>query len=65
LGFPPISYMYSSSPFVLHALAISSSLTSSLQLYFIALYSLLHSVQTGSGAHPTYPIGTRGLFPRG
>jgi hypothetical protein len=26
-GFPPISYMHSSSPFVLHALPISSSLT--------------------------------------
>jgi hypothetical protein len=26
--------------------------------------SLLHIVQTGSGAHPTsYPLGTRGSFP--
>jgi hypothetical protein len=29
-------------------------------------FSLLHVVQTGSGAHPTfYPMGTGGLFPRG
>jgi hypothetical protein len=29
-------------------------------------FSLLHSVQTGSGAHQaSYPMGTRGRFPRG
>jgi hypothetical protein len=29
-------------------------------------FSLLHVVQTGSGAHPaSYPRGTGGLFPRG
>jgi hypothetical protein len=29
-------------------------------------FSLHHRVQTGSGAHPaSYPIGTRGPFPRG
>jgi len=28
--------------------------------------SLLHCIQTGSGAHlPSYPIGTWGSFPRG
>jgi hypothetical protein len=27
--------------------------------------SLLHFVQTGSGAHPAYPMGTGGFFPRG
>jgi hypothetical protein len=28
-------------------------------------FSLLNSVQTGSGAHPTsYPVGTGGSFPR-
>jgi hypothetical protein len=28
-------------------------------------FSLLQSVQTGSGAHPAaYPMGTRGLLPR-
>jgi hypothetical protein len=27
-------------------------------------FSFLHSIQTGSGAHPaSYPIGTRGNFP--
>jgi hypothetical protein len=29
-------------------------------------FSLLHSVQTGSGAHPaSYPMGTAGDFPGG
>jgi hypothetical protein len=29
-------------------------------------FSLLHSVQTGSGAHPaSYPMGTGGSFPGG
>jgi hypothetical protein len=29
-------------------------------------FSLFHSVQIGSGAHPaSYPLGTRGSFPRG
>jgi hypothetical protein len=29
-------------------------------------YSLLHVVQTGSGAHPaSYPVGTWGFFPGG
>jgi hypothetical protein len=29
-------------------------------------FSLLHVVQTGSGAHPTsYPVGTGGSFPKG
>jgi hypothetical protein len=29
-------------------------------------FSLHHHVHTGSGAHPTsYPVGTRGSFPRG
>jgi hypothetical protein len=29
-------------------------------------FSLLHHVQTSSGAHPaSYPMGTRGLFPLG
>jgi hypothetical protein len=29
-------------------------------------FALLHSVQTGSGAHTTsYPMCTEGLFPRG
>jgi hypothetical protein len=29
-------------------------------------FSLHHRVQNGSGAHPTsYPMGTRGCFPRG
>jgi hypothetical protein len=29
-------------------------------------FSLLHSVQTGSGAHPaSYPMGTGGYFPEG
>jgi hypothetical protein len=29
-------------------------------------FSILHSVQTGSGAHPaSFPIGTRVLFPQG
>jgi hypothetical protein len=28
-------------------------------------FSILHGIQTGSGAHPTsYPMGTRGSFPR-
>jgi hypothetical protein len=28
-------------------------------------FSLFHIIQTGSGAHPpSYPMGTRGLFPR-
>jgi hypothetical protein len=27
-------------------------------------FSLLHSVQTGTGTHPaSYPMGTRGSFP--
>jgi hypothetical protein len=31
-----------------------------------AKFSLLHSVLTDSGAHPaSYPMGTRGNFPRG
>jgi hypothetical protein len=25
-------------------------------------FSLLHVIQTGSGVHPTYPMGTRGSF---
>jgi hypothetical protein len=29
-------------------------------------FTLLYSIQTGSGAHPaSYPIGTGGSFPRG
>jgi hypothetical protein len=28
-------------------------------------FSLLHVVQTGSGAHPNYPMGTGGSFPEG
>jgi hypothetical protein len=29
-------------------------------------FSLLHTVQTGSGAYPSsYPVGTMGSFPRG
>jgi hypothetical protein len=29
-------------------------------------FSILHSVQTGSGVHPTsYPMGTGGFFPGG
>jgi hypothetical protein len=29
-------------------------------------FSDLHSIQTGSGAHPaSYPVGTRGLIPQG
>jgi hypothetical protein len=29
-------------------------------------FSLLHVIQTGSGAHPTsYPMGTWGFFPGG
>jgi hypothetical protein len=31
-----------------------------------SVFSLLHIVQTGSGAHPTsYPMGTGGYFPGG
>jgi hypothetical protein len=26
-------------------------------------FSLNHRVQNGSGAHPAYPMGTRGSFP--
>jgi hypothetical protein len=33
---------------------------------WVAEYSFLHVVQTGSGVHPaSYPMGTGGLFPRG
>jgi hypothetical protein len=28
-------------------------------------FSLHHRVQNGSGAHPAYPMGTRGSFPGG
>jgi hypothetical protein len=28
-------------------------------------FSLLHSVQTDSEAHPAYPVGTGGSFPGG
>jgi hypothetical protein len=28
-------------------------------------FSVLHIVQTGSGVHPTYPMGTGGSFPGG
>jgi hypothetical protein len=37
-------------------------------VHFMAMqdFSLLHSVQTDSGAHPvSYPMGTGGFFPRG
>jgi hypothetical protein len=34
--------------------------------YLRQYFSLLHSVQTGFGVHPTsYPMGTGGSFPRG
>jgi hypothetical protein len=28
-------------------------------------FSLVHSVETGSGAHPAYPMGTKASFPGG